>query len=901
MTNFVNQTISQKYKYHSTLKVLAGKLSNKKTVEWAAKLKPFQTNERNAVKALFKREMEEMSEEPWRKAWRIIFESWDTSLTDFNGLSKYQLEEDLANQGTSIRLADRIAENLRPSLKVELKSKYDRYYPLKKAIRKATDIVSVSVQSAKLMHPTSIKLNEIEDIFFLKRLADQLNSNLVWALDLVNWLGTSNYLLGLIYRIDFVEVDEALGHEQGDIDKYSEGIAPTVKMLFAVVSRLIKLQPDKAMFYLDEWKSYDNEIHKRLYSNLLRIASKTKNYEVMNFIEELSTDQFWNSFSFPEIALLRAEGFKYFDEEQKIRLVEYILKRPPVKYWPRIHKGNDIENARNYNAFRELVRIRNAGNELGEKANNFLSLHKEQFIRLWNDPSLTIDFNNGVSVSGLTINLPNGLDILDSKARLKRLEDLLNSQSISFDDNPSENAARWIENTKNCKMILNDLVNESVNPNEHPSVLQKFLWAHTPRGEGNQEEFVAERALSVKLFDKFESSLIEKIIYPLTVWIERWGKGFFDNVCGQNIWQKVWPFAVAATNKVNADVDKDELNVEVWGDDKKNPQDLDTLNSPVGMLVGTIFKNLDRLDSGEFNLDTDPVLSKFMEIAINVEGRSKIILLHRLLEHLQYFHNVAPQLFEKYLLPALREDSERNYPLWRAIARQTLFRKVLINIKDDIPRKILSNELPTNAKKSLLFSVVIDCLHALKNKTNGQEIDLIFSKAKVLEILRRIDDDLRAHAANSIQRFISEVKKPEGLGGGSWFIEAAKPFIDEFWPKEMTLRSSGVAREFADLPASSKDYFLEAFETVKPFLMPFDCWSMHNFGFKNTENGDSIIEIIDIPNKAKALLDLLSKCIGETEDSTAPYELSEALKHIAKIDPTLKNNTKYKRLAAKAR
>ncbi|CCM78583.1 exported hypothetical protein [Rhizobium mesoamericanum STM3625] len=85
-----------------------------------------------------------------------------------------------------------------------------------------------------------------------------------------------------------------------------------------------------------------------------------------------------------------------------------------------------------------------------------------------------------------------------------------------------------------------------------------------------------------------------------------------------------------------------------------------------------------------------------------------------------------------------------------------------------------------------------------------------------------------------------------------------------------SLATPGVASAFADLPATSRDAFAEAVETISRFLVPFDFWSMIDYGLYDNEGEErKLAAIINDEEKAGAFLRLLDLTVGAAEGSSS--------------------------------
>ena len=172
------------------------------------------------------------------------------------------------------------------------------------------------------------------------------------------------------------------------------------------------------------------------------------------------------------------------------------------------------------------------------------------------------------------------------------------------------------------------------------------------------------------------------------------------------------------------------------------------------------------------------------------------------------------------------------------------------------------------------------------------------------QMLRNLDDEVRAYAANTIQRFVNDVSagKSEITPSAAALVRtAAAPFLSQVWPQERSLATPGVSKALADLPATSGAAFAEAVGAIERFMVPFACWSMLDYDLYGDEDGEKKLKQIDDLPKAEALLHLLHLTIGTSEGAVIPLELTDALDQIMVAGPQLSERPAYKRLATAAR
>jgi hypothetical protein len=205
------------------------------------------------------------------------------------------------------------------------------------------------------------------------------------------------------------------------------------------------------------------------------------------------------------------------------------------------------------------------------------------------------------------------------------------------------------------------------------------------------------------------------------------------------------------------------------------------------------------------------------------------------------------------------------------------------------------SSLPRRTREVLAFTLIVDCLHAFRERQEPA-----VALADLQQMLRSLDDEVRANAAEALPRFLREMSAenghPERL-----FRQSVRPFLEKVWPQERSLARPGVARAFAELPADAADAFAEAVDAIEKFLVPFDCWSMIDYGLYGEENGRKKLAMVDTRSKAEGLLRLLDATIGGAEGAVVPSDLGEALQQIEKTALNLSKVQSFRRLATLAR
>ena len=173
-------------------------------------------------------------------------------------------------------------------------------------------------------------------------------------------------------------------------------------------------------------------------------------------------------------------------------------------------------------------------------------------------------------------------------------------------------------------------------------------------------------------------------------------------------------------------------------------------------------------------------------------------------------------------------------------------------------------------------------------------------------MLRTLDDEVRASAANALQIFVRDMSKAkndedQSITPESLYREAISPFLANVWPQERSLATPGVSGAFADLPATCREAFADAVNSVERFLVPFETWSMSDYGLYGDEDDLPKLAMINTTTKANALLVLMDLTISESEGAVIPYDLTKALDQIRTIAPQLVSSQIYRRLETSTR
>jgi hypothetical protein len=846
--------------------------------------------------------------EPWRSAWRLIEESWNNSTGDDLSHTKvYDIKHRLEDGDRSGITVAAITQLVAPRPNIESFSNSRRFLVKRpKHVKSVEQLFSVRLTSGRLIDPHLIGLQKIADVPFFGELANALDAVVVSGLDIARRFGWSEnkqlWRMGHLHRVYYVAKRDSDGSDH-DPDEFERGIAPSVKLLHYVVSHLAEIDLASATRHTQRWKQLASPLHLRLWAAISRDSRITVADEVAQFLLSAADQYFWDQNINPEIAEVRALRFAEFSATDQRAIIKRIRKRPPRSQWPRSSEADLLENARTYWAVRELRRIQIAGATLPALDNKWLSSEIGKFPELANMSRVDDGFMGGATVQWVSPKPDARYDLMIGEHRLKTLESALTSARIGWNDDPAERASDWIRQKGNYQKILADLETLPDGGSAFAKIWNRFGWAHSPIDQGNIEDLLQPSEIDRVLLQliKLQDSTISNAIDGISNWLSTWKQLLATRPDGLVMWHRVWPLAVRATNERKPTTEQTDLQTVARTTNDKEPLDLDTLNTPAAKLVDVFYARCPTIHGEEHPFAVDGLLKAMRDTIIAAPGRAGLIVKHRLIGNLNYFLRADENWTRDHLITPLMSENVEALALWRAIARQTHFNKVLTIIGSAMTERATDPRLGRETRQSLVFSLVIECLNSLRDARTPA-----VPYARIQQMIRTIDDEVRAHGANAIQRYVRDVSaKSEDdstpPSAEELFRLAARPFLQQVWPQEQSLSAPGTSRAFADLPATARDAFAEAVDTIERFLVPFECWSMLDYGLYGDEDGEPKLANIDNAAKASAFLRLLHRTIGTTETSTIPMDLGEALNQVRKVAPSLVETPIFRRLATAAR
>ena len=877
---------------------LEDRLEEKETIEWALGLDPDDSLKRQAILHLLDGPWPVTLGEPWHSAWQLIKESWQGETDDRNRTPPVGIKQRLHSGEHPAALISAIVKLVAPRLAVEPYESWERQlYDIPKRPKSFRDLFRAKLVSGNVVNPVSLGLQEITESEFINSLAKELDTVVMRGLNIGKQIGLAPAHL-LLHRVYYVPESER-GDQIHEPDEFSRRIAASVKLLYAVVMQLFDVDRSAAFAFVRSWKRADSPIHLRLWAAMSCDSRITPASEVGDFLLDLNDRVFWDVNHHPEIAELRARRFSELDDATQREVIRRIRNKRPRKLWSKNAEADRIEEARRYWSVRELKRIEDAGVTLSRLDKSWMKTNIDRFSELTQMDRIDVEFSKFPNTQCVAGDPEQLLDYHDGVDRLRVMEQALAAPRPNWGDSQGDRAGDWIKRSDNSLRILEDFESSPDAGAEFPRTWELFGWEHRPpqdhNANTNGRDSLSEARRVLGLLGMMSGETMSKAIGGVSHWLSSWEKYVVKVPSWSAVWLRAWPIAVETTNGMHAPDDEPVFDASVQSN-ADQPYDLDIPNTPAGKLVDVFLAALDGFPK-PFDCVGD--LKRVRDQVINASGRSGLIAKHRMIESLRYFLFADREWTQEHLVRALREDNAAALALWGAVGRGIQSTDVLRVIGNDMANRSADNRLDRETRCSLAFSLVIESLHALREKRKPA-----VAQDRVQQMIRSLNDEVRAECARAITRFVRELSEASNQNSNppspeDLFRSSAKPFLGQVWPQERSLVSPGVSDRLATLPAVARGEFAEAVDTIERFLVPFNCWSMFDYGFGDDDQM-ATLEMIDDEAKAKALLYLLDRTVGTGENAAIPYDLGDALEQVRNVAPNLTRTIEYRRLETAA-
>jgi hypothetical protein len=391
--------------FQSTVDYVNNRMAESAIIDWTLQLKPADHIQRTAVAYLLNGPNAQILDEPWSTAWRLIQESWSPSIFEelpSTAINDIQMRLRAGDHSSGVVSA--IVNLVAPRLQVEKFSLTDLLF-IKKPRRPITfdDLLSATISSGELIDLNVLELANLTDVSFLNDLASALEGAVNHGLEIacrLGWYGQGYFRrMKMLARVYYVGSCQA-GSKNKDPDASHFGLAPSIKLLHAVVTRIAELEPNAALVFIQRWRVMGSLIYTRLWAATAQNSKLIEAPEVAAFFTGLGNREFWQMDVLPEVAELRARRFGELDQQTQDTIVRRLRKGPPRDLWPKKAQPTKVKDERLYWAVLELKRVEVAGGNLASGIQAWLDAQIGQLGKL-KGLSTDLGFLNGLPIASL--------------------------------------------------------------------------------------------------------------------------------------------------------------------------------------------------------------------------------------------------------------------------------------------------------------------------------------------------------------------------------------------------------------------------------------------------------------------------------------------------------------------
>ncbi|WP_338147271.1 SIR2 family protein [Neoroseomonas oryzicola] len=884
---------------------LVGRFTDASMLQWVAQLPVERRTERTAIFEALRWNLDKTVPQPWLEAWRLISDALAARAGNTHREHEdYHLGQRVKQGVRSAELVADIARWVAPRLRIGWRD--DELWRGKRLPgnpKSVDDLLSRWVTSGEALLDRSLSLRDVTEIPFLLSLCDALDAEVSRALHLgqeVGWTVDRGFIwLGGLDRVQLRSSNE----DSDSADRYHKGIAPAVHLLMRVVERLVDLDPAAAVPVLSRWETRDDPVRMRMFAAAAVEPRLVDPDHVGRFLRSRTPDQTWDLSRFPEIAALRALRFGELSRADQTSICGVLILGPPRARLRR--RGLSTSERRRLKigaAIRELSRIEATGASLPPKAAAWLQREHLAFPEFMST-SVDAGFRTSFSSGWVPPNRDSTLDAVDDEELPGAVDERLRHGTGRW-EGPERAVWDWLDVRDNATRLVRALISEASRVrylgHAWEAVGRRHLPAQRdPADSDDQTDHYSDARALLDAISRLPDETLREAASGLCTWLENWARRLRGDAGLTTAIRRVWPHAVAGSGHSSDATDyEDEAGAEA----KRIAHD--SLNAPIGRLTGafllacpTIATQQDGTRTRPF--EVDPGLRAILDLVAETQGRPGTIARYRCVADLPYLMSADEDWTELTLISRLESGAESD-SLWHALAHSPIAQNVMARLALAMTRRAALGGLEMEARRSLVARV---CIAVLGDFWKDRVVESLLPEVE--QMLRTVPDDLRAYAAGAAESFVKDVT---GLRSGGTafspeevFDRAVEPFVRLVWPREKAVVTPAVSEAFASLPAVCGRRFAKVVLLVRHALVPFEAWSMSDWGIFNLTTRAVEPNVILGADEAMAAVDLLDLTIGTSPDARVPLGLDTVLDHIAAQNSAVRLDPRYSRLSALSR
>ena len=301
------------------------------------------------------------------------------------------------------------------------------------------------------------------------------------------------------------------------------------------------------------------------------------------------------------------------------------------------------------------------------------------------------------------------------------------------------------------------------------------------------------------------------------------------------------------------------------------------INTPIGNATELLIELLNSQDLGEGS-GVPPEIKSRLERLFDAPGAGADHAIYVVASQLRWLNDIDSEWVRTTIVPWFDLEHPASEAAWNGFLYDNQLPKpeLFSLIKSDFLKAIVH----VAGRKRLHEFLVLGCFW-------HQDNDAYITFEETRQILQKTNASDRAHSLWSFTRIVEENHAWRRFG---------KPFLEKAWPKESHFQTEQTSQHLVDLAERAGDFFPEVVRAILPYLVP-SSQDVGSVSFLARQNDD---EMGGLPTRfPDATLMLINKIIPDDPDPV-PYNLDLLTEMIAEAEPSLRQDSRWRRLKALA-
>jgi hypothetical protein len=782
-----------------------------------------------------------------RKAWSYLFESWSHQKSyQQHSLDFHHLTTAINKYGWSNQYLREYATLNRPYLKVKHNLWRKRTPP-----KLDENLSLASMLSLEVQYPKRIGEIQIPDDW-LVTFIQEWRKNLEHAVQMEKEIYERSFIsIGSINSED----DPAIGHHARTV-----GLHGYVIHFSKLFERLSKLNVVAARRELSLWPNNDQNVFDRLRIWASGIPELVSDQDFVSTLLELNDEIFWDSYSRRDLLLVLARRWCQLSIDSRTSLEKRLLAGRAR--WTTESEEEFLErNA--WLTLNNLYWLASQGccftfdlaaktERLRQHAPNWTEKQIKTAARSLGSQGGFVSYNEDY-----TPLLNEGLSTILSKSQelSGRSEDFL-IENAPFAGLCAAKPVR----------AFSALTHAAKNAEFPKWAWESFLYS--PARDKDKSKFSAFIAARIA---SYSPEKLFGIIYPIAQWLKKIVKTLATDF---------YPIYSIIIDHLITTIEHRPAAIGTSLVRGNKPPDwiFEAINSPVGHIAEILMSDPElyglKENTGLPNLWVS-LVDRLLALPDDLHRYALVLLA----TNLQWFHYVDPIWTENKLLTVFSsENSEDLQSVWGGFlwASKTPSQPLYMRLKAQMLNFAKTGDFFRQDLKKPLLKIILAGWGTIHEKSGEKCV----SDTEFHDLVLNLDDESRCHMIWQLQNWRN--------GDDDWARLLTTLFKD-VWPKQKTAKTSSVSLALFDLIYSSLERFEQLAELVFPLLTRI------NRSYIDVE------DIGDILDKHPGLsLEVFYKVFAEVGPIDLPYDLDQALNHIANANEQLRAEPKWLQLKRKS-